>query len=182
MVFTIALEQVLCAGADGEITKRSSRIHLVDLAGSERAKRTGAEGARLKEGASINKSLLALGNVISALATAEDAGEIGGGGPGGESAGAGAGAAGAAHVPYRDSKLTRLLKSSLGGNAHTLMIACCSPADTNAEETLSTLRYAARARSIKNRAVINVDPMAAMLSGLRKQVRLAGAHALRERC
>ena len=99
-----------------------AKMHLVDLAGSERAKRTKAEGARLKEGIHINRGLLALGNVINAIVD------------------------GAKHVPYRDSKLTRLLQDSLGGNSRTVMIACVSPADVNYEETLNTLRYADRAR------------------------------------
>jgi|GEM_PF-1462015 len=112
---------------------KTSRIHLVDLAGSERAKRTKAEGERLLEGIDINKGLLVLGNVISAL---------GGNRP-------------LAHIPYRDSKLTRILQDSLGGNSRTLMIACMSPADVNFEETLNTLKYANRARNIKNKPVVN---------------------------
>lgn len=96
----------------------TAKMHLVDLAGSERAKRTKAEGQRLKEGIDINKGLLALGKVISALVEHHR------------------------HVPYRDSKLTRLLQDSLGGNSRTVMIACVSPADINAEETTNTLRWA----------------------------------------
>ncbi|GLD93588.1 hypothetical protein PINS_up002180 [Pythium insidiosum] len=110
---------------------RTSKFHLVDLAGSERAKRTNAEGARFKEGVNINKGLLCLGNVINALSERSS------------------------HVPYRDSKLTRLLQDSLGGNSKTLMIACISPADVNFEETCNTLRYASRARNIQNQAIIN---------------------------
>ncbi|XP_042221301.1 chromosome-associated kinesin KIF4A-like [Homarus americanus] len=125
-----------------------SKFHMVDLAGSERAKKTGATGERFKEGVNINKGLLALGNVISALC------EEGGRG----------------HIPYRDSKLTRLLQDSLGGNSHTVMIACVSPADSNLEETLSTLRYADRARKIKNKPIVNRDPQAAELARLRQQV------------
>ncbi|KAG2174943.1 hypothetical protein INT43_006005 [Umbelopsis isabellina] len=113
-----------------------SKFHFVDLAGSERLKRTNAQGDRAKEGISINSGLLALGNVISAL--------------GDESRRA-------AHVPYRDSKLTRLLQDSLGGNSQTLMLACVSPADTNFMETLNTLKYANRARNIKNRVTINQE-------------------------
>ncbi|KDQ61130.1 hypothetical protein JAAARDRAFT_32135 [Jaapia argillacea MUCL 33604] len=115
-----------------------SKFHFVDLAGSERLKRTSAAGDRIKEGISINSGLLALGNVISAL---------------GDPARAKTNTA--SHIPYRDSKLTRLLQDSLGGNAHTLMIACVSPAEWNAGETVNTLKYANRARNIKNRAVIN---------------------------
>ncbi|KAK3873312.1 hypothetical protein Pcinc_021669, partial [Petrolisthes cinctipes] len=125
-----------------------SKFHLVDLAGSERAKKTGATGVRFKEGVNINKGLLALGNVIAALC------EEGGRG----------------HIPYRDSKLTRLLQDSLGGNSHTVMVACVSPADSNLEETLSTLRYADRARKIKNKPIINRDPQAAELARLRQQL------------
>jgi len=127
-----------------------SRFHLVDLAGSERQKKTKAKGDRLKEGININMGLLSLGNVISAL--------------GEENRGANS------HIPYRDSKLTRLLQDSLGGNSHTLMIACVSPADSNLEETVSTLRYADRARKIKNKPIVNKDPKAAELGRLRSQV------------
>ncbi|KXS13631.1 kinesin-domain-containing protein, partial [Gonapodya prolifera JEL478] len=121
----------------------TSKFHFVDLAGSERLKRTRAEGDRAKEGISINQGLLALGNVISALT--EEAG------------GAGSRPGSARHVPYRDSKLTRLLQDSLGGNSQTLMLACVAAGDSDIAETLGTLRYAERARRIKNRAVINRD-------------------------
>jgi kinesin family protein 4/21/27 len=130
-----------------------SKLQLVDLAGSERQKRTQAKGNRLKEGININLGLLALGNVISAL-----------GDPKKRAAGM--------HVPYRDSKLTRLLQDSLGGNSRTLMVACVSPADVNMDESVNTLRYAHRARNIQNKAVVNVDPAQAELSRLRKQVQL----------
>ncbi|XVF39643.1 hypothetical protein PTKIN_Ptkin01aG0050100 [Pterospermum kingtungense] len=136
-----------------------AKLHLVDLAGSERAKRTGADGMRLKEGIHINKGLLALGNVISALGDEKKRKEGG-------------------HVPYRDSKLTRLLQDSLGGNSKTVMIACVSPADTNAEETLNTLKYANRARNIQNKAVINRDPMAAQLQTMRSQIEQLQAELL----
>ncbi|XP_070197100.1 chromosome-associated kinesin KIF4-like isoform X2 [Littorina saxatilis] len=126
-----------------------AKFHLVDLAGSERAKKTRAEGDRFKEGVNINRGLLALGNVISAL------GEDGQKRP---------------HIPYRDSKLTRLLQDSLGGNSHTLMVACVSPADSNMEETLNTLRYADRARKIKNKPVINRDPQSDEIMRLRQVV------------
>ncbi|KAF8934107.1 Kinesin-like protein kif21b [Haplosporangium gracile] len=118
------------------LKKLASKFHFVDLAGSERLKRTRAVGDRAKEGISINSGLLALGNVISAL--------------GDESRKS-------SHVPYRDSKLTRLLQDSLGGNSATLMLACVSGADTDVSETISTLVYANRARNIRNRVVINQD-------------------------
>ncbi|SCV69289.1 BQ2448_2309 [Microbotryum intermedium] len=117
-----------------QCTTITSKFHFVDLAGSERLKRTAAAGDRVKEGISINAGLLALGNVISAL-----------GDPSKKST----------HVPYRDSKLTRLLQDSLGGNAHTMMIACVSPTELNLNESLSTVKYANRARNIKNRAEVN---------------------------
>ncbi|QRV88006.1 kinesin motor domain protein [Ceratobasidium sp. AG-Ba] len=126
------------AGNAGEWTTVVSKFHFVDLAGSERLKRTAAQGDRVKEGISINGGLLALGNVISALGDPSKSRGLGG----------------HVHVPYRDSKLTRLLQDSLGGNAHTLMIACVSPAEYNAAETINTLKYANRARNIKNRAEI----------------------------
>ncbi|KAL0067120.1 hypothetical protein AAF712_005907 [Marasmius tenuissimus] len=122
----------------GEWVTITSKFHFVDLAGSERLKRTAAAGERIKEGISINSGLLALGNVISALGDPSRAKSNT-----------------ATHIPYRDSKLTRLLQDSLGGNAHTLMIACVSPAEWNAAETINTLKYANRARNIKNRAVVN---------------------------
>uniref|UniRef100_A0A673XVW7 Kinesin family member 4 n=1 Tax=Salmo trutta TaxID=8032 RepID=A0A673XVW7_SALTR len=146
-IFTITLEQRRGTDKSDNVV---SKLHLVDLAGSERQKKTKAEGDRLKEGISINRGLLSLGNVISAL--------------GDESK------KGTGFVPYRDSKLTRLLQDSLGGNSHTLMIACISPADSNIEETINTLRYADRARKIKNKPVVNVDPRAAEMKRLKQQV------------
>ena len=128
-----------------------AKMHLVDLAGSERAKRTKTEGQRMQEGIKINKGLLALGNVINALSENKQ------------------------HVPYRDSKLTRMLQDSLGGNSRTLMIACVSPADVNMEESLNSLRYASRARAIKNKPVVNRDPVAAQIASLRQQLALARA-------
>ncbi|KAL4077254.1 hypothetical protein V8B97DRAFT_1413252 [Scleroderma yunnanense] len=122
----------------GEWTTIVSKFHFVDLAGSERLKRTAAAGERIKEGISINSGLLALGNVISALGDPSRAKSHTN-----------------SHVPYRDSKLTRLLQDSLGGNAHTLMIACVSPTEWNVAETVNTLKYANRARNIKNRVVVN---------------------------
>ncbi|GAA5807233.1 hypothetical protein MFLAVUS_000589 [Mucor flavus] len=116
------------------IKKLTSKFHFVDLAGSERLKRTNAVGDRAKEGISINTGLLALGNVISALG--DESRRV-------------------SHIPYRDSKLTRLLQDSLGGNSQTLMLACASPSDSNITETLNTLKYANRARNIRNRVVVN---------------------------
>nr|XP_019941626.1 PREDICTED: chromosome-associated kinesin KIF4A [Paralichthys olivaceus] len=145
-IFTITLEQR--RGTD-KVDSVVSKLHLVDLAGSERQKKTKAEGDRLKEGISINRGLLSLGNVISALGDESKKNTF---------------------VPYRDSKLTRLLQDSLGGNSHTLMIACISPADSNMEETINTLRYADRARKIKNKPIVNVDPRSAEMSRLKQQV------------
>ncbi|KAF0991472.1 hypothetical protein HZS_6337 [Henneguya salminicola] len=113
--------------------KKLSKFHLVDLAGSERLSRTGAVGDRAKEAISINSGLLALGNVINALGDKCKRG----------------------HVPYRDSKLTRLLQDSLGGNSYTIMNACISPSDRDMSETISTLNYAIRAKNIKNKISIN---------------------------
>ncbi|XP_052026123.1 chromosome-associated kinesin KIF4A isoform X2 [Apodemus sylvaticus] len=144
-IFTISIEQ---RKKNDKSSSFRSKLHLVDLAGSERQKKTKAEGDRLKEGININRGLLCLGNVISALGD-DKKGNF---------------------VPYRDSKLTRLLQDSLGGNSHTLMIACVSPADSNLEETLNTLRYADRARKIKNKPIVNIDPQAAELNHLKQQV------------
>ena len=127
----------------------SAKFHFVDLAGSERLKRTGATGDRAKEGISINCGLLALGNVISAL--------------GDESRKA-------LHVPYRDSKLTRLLQDSLGGNSRTLMIACVSPSDRDFMETLNTMKYANRARNIKNKVTANQDKTSRTIMMLRQEI------------
>jgi kinesin family member 4 len=149
-IFTITLEQSNSSSKNNnELIK--SKFHLVDLAGSERQSKTKAEGLRLKEGININLGLLALGNVISVLGEDNPTNKP-------------------KHVPYRESKLTRLLQDSLGGNSHTLMIACASPADSNCEETLNTLRYADRARKIKNKPIVNIDPQAAELATLRQQV------------
>ncbi|XWS14910.1 hypothetical protein CRYUN_Cryun35bG0049400 [Craigia yunnanensis] len=164
-IFTITMEQKKIASCPNGVNDDigddilCAKLHLVDLAGSERAKRTGADGMRLKEGIHINKGLLALGNVISALGDEKKRKEGG-------------------HVPYRDSKLTRLLQDSLGGNSKTVMIACVSPADTNAEETLNTLKYANRARNIQNKAVINRDPIAAQLQRMRSQIEQLQAELL----
>ncbi|KAJ2219689.1 hypothetical protein IWW45_009280, partial [Coemansia sp. RSA 485] len=121
-----------------------SKIHFVDLAGSERIKRTGAAGDRAREGISINAGLLALGNVISALGSSTSPSNN-------------AQPKRTPHVPYRDSKLTRLLQDSLGGNSQTLMLACISPSDKNNAESLNTIRYANRARNIRNKVAVNFD-------------------------
>uniref|UniRef100_A0A3B4XGL2 Kinesin-like protein KIF21B n=1 Tax=Seriola lalandi dorsalis TaxID=1841481 RepID=A0A3B4XGL2_SERLL len=135
--------------AQPEFETLMAKFHFVDLAGSERLKRTGATGERAREGISINCGLLALGNVISALG---DQTKKGG------------------HVPYRDSKLTRLLQDSLGGNSRTVMIACVSPSDRDFMETLNTLKYANRARNIKNKVVVNQDKTSQQISALRAEI------------
>jgi len=132
-----------------EFETLSAKFHFVDLAGSERLKRTGAVGDRAKEGISINFGLLALGNVISALGDKSKK---------------------AHHVPYRDSKLTRLLQDSLGGNSKTIMIACVSPSDRDFVETLNTLKYANRARNIKNKVTINQDKSSRTITLLRQEI------------
>lgn len=132
-----------------EFETLTAKFHFVDLAGSERLKRTGATGDRAKEGISINCGLLALGNVISALGDKSKK---------------------ALHIPYRDSKLTRLLQDSLGGNSKTVMIACVSPSDRDFMETLNTLKYANRARNIKNRISINQDKTSKTIGELRQQI------------
>uniref|UniRef100_A0A8C1GRI2 Kinesin family member 16Ba n=1 Tax=Cyprinus carpio TaxID=7962 RepID=A0A8C1GRI2_CYPCA len=155
-IFTINFTQ---AKFDAEMPSETvSKIHLVDLAGSERADATGATGVRLKEGGNINKSLVTLGNVISALADLSQEG-------------------GNSHlkkkqvfVPYRDSVLTWLLKDSLGGNSKTIMIATISPADVNYGETLSTLRYANRAKNIINKPTINEDSNVRLIRELRAEI------------
>ncbi|XP_055551403.1 kinesin-like protein Klp98A isoform X1 [Wyeomyia smithii] len=131
-----------------------SKIHLVDLAGSERANATGATGQRLKEGAHINKSLVTLGSVISALAEQTNPTHN----------------KRVLYIPYRDSILTWLLKDSLGGNSKTIMIAAISPADVNYSETLSTLRYANRAKNIINKPTINEDPNVKLIRELRDEI------------
>lgn len=153
--FTIKIEQRTTLKLDNGKTRETTvkaKLNLVDLAGSERADKTGATGSVLKEGANINKSLMALGNVINAL-----------------SEGTGAGP-GTKHIPYRDSKLTRLLQESLGGNASTVMLAAISPADYNYDETLGTLKYANRAKSIANAVVKNEDESERMITDLKKEI------------
>ncbi|EOA87431.1 uncharacterized protein SETTUDRAFT_87699 [Exserohilum turcica Et28A] len=144
-VFTIRLKQITHSLLSDETIERTARMRLVDLAGSERAKSTEATGARLKEGAQINKSLTTLGRVIAALADPRRQGTKG--------------RRPREVVPYRDSVLTWLLKDSLGGNSKTAMVACVAPADY--DETLSTLRYADQAKRIRTRASVNQDCMSA---------------------
>jgi hypothetical protein len=159
-IFTIILSQKRISRADSSSSSAeeadtmgdevmSSRFNFVDLAGSERLKRTGAVGDRMKEGININQGLLALGNVISALSDEKRR---------------------AGHVPYRDSKITRMLQDSLGGNSRTIMIACVSPADVNAEESLNTLKYANRTKNIKNKALQNKDPNSAKFDALKQRI------------
>lgn len=125
---------------EGESKIKAGRLNLVDLAGSQRQKKTQATGGRSKEGIYINSALSVLGQVIGALTSPTPA-----------------------HIPYRDSKLTRLLQESLGGNARTIMIANVGPADFNYDETISTLRYAYQAKKIKNKPKINDDPKDALI-------------------
>ncbi|KAL2258028.1 hypothetical protein VTK26DRAFT_8805 [Humicola hyalothermophila] len=156
-VFTLMLTQKRFDPDTKMEMEKAAKISLVDLAGSERATSTGATGARLKEGAEINRSLSTLGRVIAALADLST---------GKKKKGA------SAQVPYRDSVLTWLLKDSLGGNSMTAMIAAISPADINYDETLSTLRYADSAKRIKNHAVINEDANARMIRELKEELAL----------
>uniref|UniRef100_A0A4W4DXW7 Kinesin-like protein n=1 Tax=Electrophorus electricus TaxID=8005 RepID=A0A4W4DXW7_ELEEL len=145
-IFTVTVE---CGqpGPDGRTHIRVGKLNLVDLAGSERQAKTGARGERLKEAAKINLSLSALGNVISALVDGRSS-----------------------HVPYRDSKLTRLLQDSLGGNARTAMVATLGPAACSYEETLTTLRYASRAKRIRNVPRVNEDPKDALLREFQREI------------
>ncbi|XP_064610162.1 kinesin-like protein KIF3A isoform X2 [Liolophura sinensis] len=145
-IFTVTIE---CSekGPDGQQHVRVGKLHLVDLAGSERQAKTGATGQRLKEATKINLSLSTLGNVISSLVDGKST-----------------------HIPYRNSKLTRLLQDSLGGNSKTVMVANIGPADYNYDESISTLRYANRAKNIKNRAKINEDPKDALLRQFQKEI------------
>ena len=145
-IFTITVE---CSekGPDGQQHFRVGKLHLVDLAGSERQSKTGATGQRLKEATKINLSLSTLGNVISALVDGKSS-----------------------HVPYRNSKLTRLLQDSLGGNSKTLMFANVGPAEYNYDETLSTLRYANRAKNIKNHAKVNEDPKDTLMKKYQQEI------------
>ena len=125
-----------------------SKFNLVDLAGSERQGKTGTSGDRFVESTKINLSLSALGKVINSLVEGKSG-----------------------HIPYRDSKLTRLLQDSLGGNAKTAVIATVSPSHLNYEETLSTLRYASRAKYVTNTPAINLDPKDALLKEYEEEIR-----------
>ncbi|XP_028397829.1 kinesin-like protein KIF3A [Dendronephthya gigantea] len=145
-IFTITIERSE-KGIDGQQHVRMGKLHMVDLAGSERQSKTGATGQRLKEATKINLSLATLGNVISALVDGKST-----------------------HIPYRNSKLTRLLQDSLGGNSKTVMIANIGPAGYNFDETISTLRYANRAKNIKNKATINEDPKDALLREFQNEI------------
>ncbi|BFZ22944.1 hypothetical protein BsWGS_25983 [Bradybaena similaris] len=152
-VFTIILSQRRFDRLTKMVGEKVSKISLVDLAGSERADSTGAKGTRLKEGANINKSLTTLGKVISALAEMANKKKKK-----------------ADFIPYRDSVLTWLLRENLGGNSKTAMVAALSPADINYDETLSTLRYADRAKQIMCKAVVNEDPNAKLIRELKEEV------------
>ncbi|XP_071951879.1 kinesin-II 85 kDa subunit-like [Antedon mediterranea] len=145
-IFTITVERS-DEGLDKEQHVRVGKLNLVDLAGSERQSKTGASGQRLVEATKINLSLSTLGNVISSLVDGKST-----------------------HIPYRNSKLTRLLQDSLGGNAKTVMCANLGPAEYNYDETISTLRYANRAKNIKNKAKINEDPKDALLRQFQKEI------------
>eukprot|EP00729_Bicosta_minor_P011938 gene11938-26507_t len=154
-IFTVTLRQTLGSGSTS-VTAKVSKISLVDLAGSERQSKAESKGLRLKEGSNINKSLSTLGMVIHALAKSS-----------GSSRG---GRASPQHVPYRNSTLTWLLKDSFGGNSKTVMVATCSPAARNFEETISTLKYADRAKQIVNKPTINEGPASRELRSLRDEV------------
>ena len=145
-IFIITIEHSE-QGVDGENHIRVGKLNLVDLAGSERQAKTGAMGQRQKEAIKINLSLSALGNVISSLVDGKSS-----------------------HIPYRDSKLTRLLQDSLGGNSKTVMVANIGPASYNYEETLTTLRYANRAKNIKNKPRVNEDPKDALLREFQSEI------------
>ncbi|KAJ8299623.1 hypothetical protein KUTeg_023683 [Tegillarca granosa] len=152
-IFIITVECSELHEDDGENHIRVGRLNLVDLAGSERQSKTGSSGERFKEATKINLSLSALCNVISALVDGKST-----------------------HVPYRDSKLTRLLQDSLGGNAKTVMVANIGPASYNFDETISTLRYANRAKNIKNKPKINEDPKDALLREFQEEIARLKAH------
>ena len=159
-VFTIIFTQHKHDQDSGLTAEKVSKVSLVDLAGSERAESTGAKGTRLKEGANINKSLTTLGKVISALSenSAPTSADKKGKKKKGE------------FIPYRDSVLTWLLRENLGGNSKTAMLAAISPADINYDETLSTLRYADRAKQIMCKAVVNEDSNAKLIRELKDEI------------
>ncbi|XP_033476670.2 kinesin-like protein KIF1A isoform X19 [Epinephelus lanceolatus] len=158
-VFNIIFTQKRHDAETDNTSEKVSKISLVDLAGSERADSTGAKGTRLKEGANINKSLTTLGKVISALAEVDSMSNKNKKKKKVES-----------FIPYRDSVLTWLLRENLGGNSRTAMVAALSPADINYDETLSTLRYADRAKQIRCNAVINEDPNNRLVRELKEEV------------
>uniref|UniRef100_A0AAR2LCQ7 plus-end-directed kinesin ATPase n=1 Tax=Pygocentrus nattereri TaxID=42514 RepID=A0AAR2LCQ7_PYGNA len=158
-VFNIIFTQQRHDAETDNTSEKVSKISLVDLAGSERADSTGAKGTRLKEGANINKSLTTLGKVISALAEVDSGSNKNKKKKKVES-----------FIPYRDSVLTWLLRENLGGNSRTAMVAALSPADINYDETLSTLRYADRAKQIRCNAVINEDPNNRLVRELKEEV------------
>ncbi|EDX09307.1 GD13203 [Drosophila simulans] len=145
-IFSITVERSELGEGDVQHV-RMGKLQLVDLAGSERQSKTQASGQRLKEATKINLSLSVLGNVISALVDGKST-----------------------HIPYRNSKLTRLLQDSLGGNSKTVMCATISPADSNYMETISTLRYASRAKNIQNRMHINEEPKDALLRHFQEEI------------
>lgn len=169
--FTIKLEQkttttsnnsTVGGNSNGNTVREQlikAKVNLVDLAGSERASKTGASGSTLKEGANINMSLMALGNVINALSGASEGGNSNLNSTTTKK-----------HIPYRDSKLTRLLQESLGGNSATVMLAAISPADYNYEETVGTLKYAYRAKSIANAVVRNEDMSERLIKDLKNEI------------
>jgi hypothetical protein len=155
-VFTVTLDQVVQSEvSEDDTTRITSKLTFVDLAGSERIKRTGAEGQRMKEGIQINSGLFNLGQVINGLA---DDQRIKNGTK-------------ASHIPYRNSKLTHLLKDALGGNSQTLFLACVSPAESNESETYSTLSYARQARNIQNKPIRNMDKHQIEIRRLKYQVK-----------
>lgn len=162
-VFTIYLTQKT-RSHDQVDAVSTSKFTFVDLAGSERMKKTGAEGERAREGIKINEGLLALGNVINALADEERLAKEK-----------------TIHVPYRQSKLTRLLQDALGGNSQTFFLACVSPSDTNVSETLSTLRYANRARNIRNAPTKNLDATSTELQRLNTLTRVLQSELIKAR-
>lgn len=174
-IFQVEIEQTKETGSEaagvhvsGASQRVLSTLSLVDLAGSERQKSTGARGAAMKESIEINTSLFVLRKVIQALAAESEPRQHGRRG-------------GSKHIPFRDSKLTSLLKHSLGGNSHTLMLACCSPSDAYVDENASTLEYASTAKRIANRPVMNEDANTRLIRKLKEQIislkeQLAQAH------
>jgi hypothetical protein len=146
-IFMVTIEMSEKWEEDGRTHFKVGKLNLVDLAGSERQGKTGASGERLKEATKINLSLSALGNVIAALVDGKSS-----------------------HIPYRDSKLTRLLQDSLGGNSRTIMVATIGPASFNWDETITTLRYASRAKKIKNKPKVNEDPKDALLRQYQEEI------------